>query len=64
MNPKKDGETFENLRILLDSECSSTIVMIRLMRNFIPETYAVIKWHTQAGYIATNLKVKMYFFLT
>ena len=28
-----------------------------------PEKYAVIQWHTQAGNITTNLKVKVYFTL-
>ena len=60
MNNRIVKARFENFRILLDSGCSSTIVMGRLFEKLCLEKYAVIQWHTQAGNITTNLKVKVY----
>ena len=37
MNTRKDGENFKNFRILLDSGCSSKIVMKRLVETLYPE---------------------------
>ena len=39
------------------------IVMGRLVEKLHLEKYAMKKWHTQAGNIATNLKVKVDFTL-
>ena len=52
-----------NFRILLDSECSSTIVIAILVEKIKPEKYAVMQCHTQAVNITTNLKVKVDFTL-
>ena len=61
MNTRKYKEKFKNFRILLDSGCSSTIVMGRLVKKLHPDKYTVIQWHTQAGNITTNLRVKVDF---
>ena len=37
------------------------IVMGRLVENLRTEKYDVVQWHTQAGNITTNLKVKVDF---
>ena len=47
----------------MDSGCSSTILMVRLIEKNNPKKDSVMKWHTQAGKIATNLKVNMGFTL-
>ena len=58
------GKSMANkLQILLDSGYSSIIVMGRLVENLKIEKYAVMQWHTQAGNITTNHKVKVYFTL-
>ena len=62
MNTRKGKAKFKNFRILLDSGCSSTILMIRIMQKN-PKEDNLIKWNTQAGKITTNLKVKIYFTL-
>ena len=36
MNTKKVKAKFKNFKILLDSVCSSTIVMVNLVENYIP----------------------------
>ena len=43
--------------------CSSKIVTIRLTKKNNRKEEAVMKWHTQAGNIATNIKVKIDFTL-
>ena len=48
----------------MDSGCSYTIVMGRLVELIQPEKYAVIHWQTQAGNVTTNFKVKIDFTLT
>ena len=59
MNTGRGRAKFRNLRILLDSGCSSMIVMGRLVEKLKLETYSVMKWHTQDGNITTNLKLKL-----
>ena len=54
----------KNLRILLNSVCSFTIVIIRLVEKLILEKYTVMQWHTQAENITTNLNIKVDFTLT
>ena len=49
--------------ILLDSGCSSTITMRRIIEKRYPEKYAPMQWNTQAVNITTNLKVTIYFTL-
>ena len=61
MNTIKGREKFKNFQIILDSEWSSTIVMILMVKKLLPETDAVMQWQTQAGKITTNLKVNVYF---
>ena len=63
MNTLKGGAKFKKFRILLDSGCSSTILMGRLIEKLTPKEDAVIQWHNQAGSITTNLKVNMDFTL-
>ena len=63
MNTSKGIAKFKNFQILLDSGCSSTIVMRRLLEKLYPEKYAVIQWQTQAGKITTNLKITVDFIL-
>ena len=63
MNTRKGEVKFKKNRNLLDSGCSSTIVMVRLVENLHPKKYAVMKWHTQAGNITTNLKFEVEFTL-
>ena len=63
MNTRKGKSKFNNFRILLDSGCSSTIVMGRLVGKIHTDKDDMIQWHTQAGNITTNLKVKVYFTL-
>ena len=46
--------------MLLDSGCSSTILMKRLIERLNPKRDDVMQWHMQADRINTNLKVKIY----
>ena len=64
MNKRKGKAKFENFRILLDSGCSSTILMGRLFEKLHPKKEAMMQWHTQSGNITTNIKVKVKFSLT
>ena len=64
INIRKFRKKFENFRILLDSGCSSAIVMRRIAEKPHPDKYAMMQWHTQAGNITTNNKVKVDFTLT
>ena len=63
MNTRRGRAKYNNLRILLDSRCSYTIVMVRIVEDNCLEKYDVMKWHTQAGNVTTNLKVKLDFTL-
>ena len=64
MNTRKGRENLKNFPILLDSGCSPTIVMVRLVFfKLYPEKYTVMQWNMQAGNITTNIKVKVYFTL-
>ena len=47
----------------MDSGCSSTVLMGRLVERIFPEKNAPMQWPTQAKNITTNLKVKVYFTL-
>ena len=57
MNNRKGKARFNFFRILLDSGCSSMIVMISLVKKLSPEEDAPMQWHTQAGNITTNINV-------
>ena len=63
MNTRRGKAKFKNLRILLDSGYNSTIVMRGIIKKLKIIEETVMQWHTQAGNITTNLKVK-YIFLT
>ena len=63
MNTRRGKAKFWNFCILLDSGCSSTILMGRLVKKLAPDKYAPMQWHAQAGNITTNLKVKVDFTL-
>ena len=58
-NTRNSKSNFDNFCILLESGCSSMIVMGRLVKKLSSEKYAPMKWHMQAGSITTNLKVKV-----
>ena len=47
MNNRHGREKLKNFRILLDSGCSSTIVMGNLVEKLHPEKYAVMQWNTK-----------------
>ena len=61
MNTSRCKENFKNFRILLDSGCSSTIVMGRLVGKNRLEKDDVMQWNNQAGNITTNINVKVDF---
>ena len=63
MKNRKGRAKFESFRIILDSGCSSTTVMVTMVKKLHSEKYAVMQWHTQAGKITTNIKVKIYLIL-
>ena len=63
INIRKGTVKFKKFLILLDSGCSSTIAMRRLVEKLSLEKDALMQWHTQAGNITTNLKVKLDFTL-
>ena len=63
INTMHGKEKFNNFRIILNSVCSSLIVMIMLVEKIHPEKYAVMQWNTQDGNITTNNKVEVDFTL-
>ena len=63
MNTRKGKSKFKNFCILLDTGCSSTIVMVRLVEKLSAEKDAPMQWNTKAGNITTNIKVKVDFTL-
>ena len=63
MNTIKGKAKFKNFRIILESGCSSTIVMGRIVKRQFPEKDAPMQCHTQAINITTNIKVKVDFTL-
>ena len=64
MNTRRGKEKFKNFQIVLDSGCSSMILIWRLLKRLVPKKGAAMQWHTQAGNINTNIKVKIDFTLT
>ena len=64
MNTIKGKERLKFFQIILDSGCSSTILMWRLLQKLSPKKRVVMQWHTQAVNITTNIKVKIDFTLT
>ena len=63
MNTIKGKARFKNFFVLLDSGCSYTIVIGRLVKKLYPEEDSLMQWYTQAGNITTNINVKVYFTL-
>ena len=63
MNTLKGKDKLNHFRILLDSGCSSTIVMGRLIDKLGPKKYYLMQWHTQAGNTNTNVNFKIDFTL-
>ena len=63
MNTRRGKAKFKNCRILLDSGCSSTIVLGRLVKQLGLEKDSPVQWNTQSGNITTNLKVNVDFTL-
>ena len=61
MNTRKGRAKFKKIYILLDSGCSSTILMGRLVKRLGLEKDAPMQWITQAVDITTNIKVKVDF---
>ena len=57
MDNRKGKLKFKKFRILLDSGCSSTILMVKLFEKLGPKKDAVIQRHTKAGNITINIKV-------
>ena len=49
VNTRKGRAKFKNFQIILDSGCSSTILMRRLVEKLCPEKDAVMQWQRQAG---------------
>ena len=64
MNTQKGGAKYNNFHLLLDSGCISAIVIRRLITKLNPKIYDVMQWHTQAGNITTNIRLKNIFYLT
>ena len=64
INIRKGRAKFKNFLIIMDSGCSSAIVMVRLVGRLSPEKDAVMQWHNKARNITTNLNVDIYFSLT
>ena len=63
MNNIHGRAKFKSFRILLETRFSSTIVMGGIVKKLHPEKYSVMQWHTQAGNITTDYKVKVDFTL-
>ena len=59
MNTRKNRARFRKNCILLDSGCSSTILMRRLVNQLGLEEDSPIQWSTQAGNITTTMKDKL-----
>ena len=57
MNNIKGKVRFKNFQILLDSGCSSKILMGRLVEKLGRKKDALMQWHVQYGNITTNIKV-------
>ena len=64
MNTGNGRAKFKNFLILLDSGCSSTILMGRLVKKLGLEEDTPMQWNTQAVNITTNIKVKIDYTLT
>ena len=63
INTRKGKAKFNNIRIILDNGCISTIVMGSMVKKLILEKYAPMQWNTQAVNITNNFKVEVDFTL-
>ena len=63
MNTCRGKAKFKNFRILLVSGFSSTIVMRSLLDKLKAKKGGVVKWHTQADNLTTNMRVGIDFTL-
>ena len=61
MNTQKSRAKFKHFRILLNSGCSFTIMMRRLITTLNHKIENAMQCHTQVGNITTNIKVKIDF---
>ena len=64
MNTGNGRAKFKNFLILLDSGCSSTILMGRLVKKLGLEEDTPTQWNTQAVNTTTNIKVNIDYTLT
>ena len=60
MNIHRGKEKVNNFQILLDSRCSSTILMRSIIAKLKTKKDYLMQWQTQAGNLSTNIKVKIY----
>ena len=63
MNTRSGIVKFNNFQIILDSGCSSMILMGRLVEKMSTEKDNQMQWHTQAGNSTTGIKVNVDFTL-
>ena len=61
MNTRKSKTKLKNLQILLESGCSSTILMGKPFETIRLKRYSVIQWNTHTENVTTNFKVKIDF---
>ena len=59
MNTREGRVEFKNFRILLDVRFSSTNILGMIIKSLYPKEDYVIQWHTQAGSISANIKVRI-----
>ena len=59
MNTRKGKAKFKNFCILLDNECSSMIIMGRLVGNIHQYKCATMQWHLQARNITIDIRVRI-----
>ena len=57
MNTRKGRAKFKKCQILLESRCSSMIVMGGLVEKLRTEKDVMMQWHTKAGNITTTYEV-------
>ena len=60
MNTRNGREKINIFWVLLDSGCSSTILMISLIEKLNPKKNDVTQRHMQAVNVITNLKIKFF----
>ena len=57
INTRRGKAKFDNFRTLLDTECSSIILMKRILTKLKTKEYSMMKWCIQAGNINNKMKV-------